>query len=67
MERDYNGEGRIFRDDLPDADEIGRIAGYHRQAAIALDRIDRIGRRPLRARDVERIGPRRGGDEESLR
>ncbi len=27
MERDYNGEGRIFGADLPDAAEIGRIAG----------------------------------------
>lgn len=27
MERDYCGEARIFSDDLPDAEEIGRIAG----------------------------------------
>jgi len=27
MERDYNGEGRIFAADLPPAAEIGRIAG----------------------------------------
>ena len=27
MERDYNGEGRIFGADLPSATEIGRIAG----------------------------------------
>ncbi len=27
MERDYNGEGRIFAADLPSATEIGRIAG----------------------------------------
>ncbi len=27
MERDYFGEGRVFQADLPDATEIGRIAG----------------------------------------
>ncbi len=27
MERDYNGEGRIFATDMPSAAEIGRIAG----------------------------------------
>ena len=27
MERDYCGEGRTYRSDLPDASEIGRIAG----------------------------------------
>ncbi len=27
MERDYNGEGRIFAADMPDPAEIGRIAG----------------------------------------
>lgn len=27
MERDYNGEGRIFASDMPTAEEIGRIAG----------------------------------------
>ncbi|MBJ3763222.1 TldD/PmbA family protein [Maribius pontilimi] len=33
MERDYNGEGRVFRADLPDPSEIGRIAG---ERAVAL-------------------------------
>ena len=27
MERDYYGDSRVFRDDLTDSDEIGRIAG----------------------------------------
>ncbi|MGH1369838.1 MAG: TldD/PmbA family protein [Maritimibacter sp.] len=27
MERDFNGEGRIFQADMPSAEEIGRIAG----------------------------------------
>ncbi len=27
MERDWCGEGRIFQADLPDADEVGRLAG----------------------------------------
>ncbi len=27
MERDYNGEGRVFRADMPSTEEIGRIAG----------------------------------------
>lgn len=27
MERDYNGESRVFQADLPDAAEVGRIAG----------------------------------------
>ncbi|OIP87643.1 MAG: modulator protein [Rhodobacterales bacterium CG2_30_65_12] len=27
MERDYNGEGRIFQADLPSPEEVGRIAG----------------------------------------
>ena len=38
MERDYNGESRIFQADLPSPEEIGRIAG-ERAAA-------RAGRQP---------------------
>ncbi len=34
MERDYNGEGRVFQADLPDAAEIGRIAGERAVARV---------------------------------
>ncbi|WOI56151.1 TldD/PmbA family protein [Palleronia sp. LCG004] len=46
MERDYHGEGRIFRDDLPDPAEIGRIAG-ERAAALQNPRRAKTGAYPV--------------------
>jgi len=46
MERDYNGESRIFQADLPSAEEIGRIAG-ERAAARAGARRPATGSFPV--------------------
>ena len=46
MERDYHGEGRVFRADLPDAVEIGRIAG-ERAVALQGARRARTGTYPV--------------------
>ncbi len=46
MERDYHGEGRIYRADLPDPAEIGRIAGT-RAAALQNPRRAKTGAYPV--------------------
>jgi len=46
MERDFNGEGRVFRADMPSAEEIGRIAG-ERAVARAGARKPRSGSFPV--------------------
>lgn len=46
MERDHHGEGRVYRADLPDAAEIGRIAG-ERAAALQGGRRAKTGAYPV--------------------
>lgn len=46
MERDYHGESRVFQADMPDADEIGRLAGM-RAAARAGARRPKTGAYPV--------------------